>query len=167
MHFFFHFGIKCFKEIGWVEPVSLFWLFVTPWTSSSQVSLSFTTPGAYSTHVHRASDAIQPSHPLPSSSPPAFNSFSKSWLFSSGGQSIGVSGSASVLPTNIQDGFPLGLKSLQSKGLSSVLQCLGSKALTFRHSAFFMVQLASIHDYWKKHNFDYTELCWQSNVSAC
>ena len=50
-------------------------------------------------------------------------SFHMSWLFSSGGQSIGVSASASVLPMNIQDWFPLGLTgliSLQSKGLSRV-----------------------------------------------
>ena len=50
-------------------------------------------------------------------------SFPMSRLFASGGQSIGVSASASVLPINIQDWFPLGLTgliSLQSKGLSRV-----------------------------------------------
>ena len=78
------------------------------------------------THVHRADDAIQPSHPLPSPSPPPFpasGSFPVSLLFTSGGQSIGVSASASVLPMNIQDWFPLGWTgwiSLQSKGLSRV-----------------------------------------------
>ena len=53
----------------------------------------------------------------------ALGSFPMSWLFASGGQSIGVSTSASVLPVNIQDWFPLGLTgwiSLQSKGLSRV-----------------------------------------------
>ena len=64
------------------------------------------------THIHRVSDAIQPSHPLSSPSPPApiprtSGSFQMS-QFSSGGQSIGVSTSASVLPMNIQDWFPLG-----------------------------------------------------------
>ena len=52
---------------------------------------------------------------------PASGSFLMSWLFTSGGQSIGVSASASVLPMNIQDWFPLGWTgwiSLQSKGLS-------------------------------------------------
>ena len=134
--FFFHFGLKCFKEIGWVEPLSLFWLFVTPWTASSQVSLSFTIPRAYSNpcpsswwcHPAISSSAVLFSSCLQSF--PASESFSKSWLFSSGGQSIGVSGSASVLPKNIQDWFPLGLMFLQSKGLSSVLQCLSSKAST-------------------------------------
>ena len=52
---------------------------------------------------------------------PASQSFLKSWFFSSGGQNFGASASASVLPVNIQDWFPLGLTgliSLQSKGLS-------------------------------------------------
>ena len=54
---------------------------------------------------------------------PASGSFPRSQFFTSGGQSIGASASASVLPTNIQDWFPLGLtgfNSLQSKGLSKV-----------------------------------------------
>src|SRR5574341_1351115 len=60
------------------------------------------------THVHRVSDPIQPSHPLSSPSPPAPNpsqhqSFPMSHLFTSGGQRIGVSALASVLPMNIQD----------------------------------------------------------------
>ena len=53
----------------------------------------------------------------------ASGSFPVSWFFASGGQSIGVSASASVLPMNIQDWFPLGLYgwiSLQSKGLSRI-----------------------------------------------
>ena len=69
------------------------------------------------THVHWVSDAIQPSHPLPSPSSPAFKlpasgSFLMSWLFVSGDQSIGASASASVLLMNIQDWFPLGLTGL-------------------------------------------------------
>ena len=63
------------------------------------------------THVHRVSDAIQPSHPLSSPSPPAFNLSQHrgqmSQVFISGGLSIGVSASASVLPMNIQEWFPL------------------------------------------------------------
>ena len=60
------------------------------------------------THVHRVCDAIQPSHPLSSPSPPAFNlsqhqSFPMTPFFASGGQSIGASASASVLSMNIQD----------------------------------------------------------------
>ena len=60
------------------------------------------------THVHQVGDAIQPSHPLLSPSPPAASgSFPMSQIFVLGGQSIGVSASASVLPMNIQDFFPL------------------------------------------------------------
>ena len=54
---------------------------------------------------------------------PASGSFPMSWLFASGGQSIRASASASILPMNTQDWFPLGwtgLISLQSKGLSRV-----------------------------------------------
>ena len=80
------------------------------------------------TYVHWVSDAIQPSHPLSPSSSPAFNfsqhqSLFQSQFFASGGQSIGVSASTSVLPMNIQGWFPLGWTgwiSLQSKGLSRV-----------------------------------------------
>ena len=65
-------------------------------------------PELTQTHVHRVSDAIQPSHPvIPfSSSLQSFlapGSFPVSWLSTSGGQSIGVSASASVFPMNIQD----------------------------------------------------------------
>ena len=78
-------------------------------------------------HVHWVSDAIQPSHPLSSPSPLTFNLSQYQGLFkwvSSPHQvttSIGVSASASVLPVNIQDWFPLGWTgwiSLKSKGLS-------------------------------------------------
>ena len=78
------------------------------------------------THVHRVDDAIQPSViPFPSCLPsfPASGSFPISEFFTSGGQSIGVSASASVLPVSIQDWFPLwwtGWISLQSNGLSRV-----------------------------------------------
>ena len=59
------------------------------------------------THVHRVGDAIQPSHPLLSLSLPALNLSQHQGLFNvlafeSGGQSIGASASASVLPVNIQ-----------------------------------------------------------------
>ena len=81
------------------------------------------------THAHRVSDAIQPSYPLLSPSPPApqslpaSGSFPMSQLFAWSGQSIGVSASASVLPVNTQDWCALGWTgciSLQSKGLSRV-----------------------------------------------
>ena len=49
--------------------------------------------------------------------------------------------------------------------LKSFLQHCSSKATILQCSAFFMVQLTSIHDYWESHSFDYMDLCWQSNVS--
>ena len=80
-------------------------------------------------HVHRVSDAIQPSHPLSSPSPPALTPsqhksiFPMSQLFAWGGQSTGVSALASFLPKKSQ-GWSLlewtGWISLQSKGLSRV-----------------------------------------------
>ena len=70
---------------------------------------------------------------------PASGSFPVSQFFRSGGQSIGAS--ASVLPMNIQNWFPLGLTSLislQSKGLSNLLQHYSLKASVLRHSAFLL-----------------------------
>ena len=81
------------------------------------------------THVHQVSDAIQPSHPLSSPSLPAFNLSHQQGLFQwvsyhiRTDQTIGSSASASTLPVNIQDWFPLGLTgwiSLQPKGSSRV-----------------------------------------------
>ena len=94
---------------------------------------------------------------------PASGSFQMSHFFPSGGQSIGVSTSASVLPMNIQGLFPLGWTgwiSLQSKGLSRVfsnttVQKHQKKVPILRHSAFFIVPtLTSIQDYWENHSFD-------------
>ena len=78
------------------------------------------------THVHWVKDEVQPSHPLLSLSPPAFNLSQHQGLFlrvdsASGGQIIGISASASILPMNIQGWFPLGLTGLISllSGLES------------------------------------------------
>ena len=98
------------------------------------------------TLAHQVGDAIQPSHPLPSPSPPApypsqhqglFQWVNSAW----GGQSIGVSASASVLLMNTQDWSPLGWTSwisLQSKGLSRVF----SNTIVQKHQ-FFSAQLSS------------------------
>ena len=106
-------------------------------------------PKLAQTHVHWVCDAIQPSRPLSSPSPPAFKdpasgSFLMSWLFTSGAQSIGASASASVLSMNIQGWFPLGLAGLilQSKGL---LQYHNSKASVLWQLAFFMVLLSHLY----------------------
>ena len=79
-------------------------------------------------------------------------SFLMSQIFASGGQSIGASASASILPMNIQNWFPLGLTgwiSSQFKGLSkSIVQHHSSKASILWSSAFFCgPTLTPIHDY--------------------
>ena len=84
---------------------------------------------------------------------PASGSFQMSQFFASGGHSIGVSVSSSVLPMNIQDWFPLGWTawiSLLSKGPSRVfsnttVQSINSLVLSFVYSP----TLTSIHDHWK------------------
>jgi len=91
-----------------------------------------------------------------------------SWLFASGGQSIGAS--ASVLSMYIQGLFPLGLAGLISllfKGLSRVFfSTTIQKHQLFGAQPSFVPTLTSIHDNWKNHSFDYMDFCQQSNVSA-
>ena len=124
------------------------------------------------THVHWVNNAIQPSHSVtPFSCPqfsPVWGSFPMSCLFASGGQSIGVSASARVLPINIQGWFPLGLTgliSLQPKGFSRVF----SSTTIWKHQ---FLGTQPSHGYhiltWllKSHSFDYTDLCSQGDVSA-
>ena len=104
-------------------------LFATPWIAARQASLSVTTPGVHSDprplsqwcHPAISSSVIPFSFCLQSL--PASGSFPMSQIFTEGGQSIGVSTLASVLPKNTQDWSPLewtGWISLQSKGLSRV-----------------------------------------------
>ena len=101
---------------------------------------------------------------------PVSGSFQMSRLFAWGGQSWGVSASASVLPMNTQDWSPLGWTgwiSLQSKGHSrvfsnTVVQSINSSVLSFPYSP----TLTSVHDYWKNHSLDKMDLCWQSNVQV-
>ena len=112
-----------------VQSLSRVQHFVTPLTAARQASLSITTPRAYSDscplswRCHPAiSSSVIPFFSLLQSFP-ASGSFQMSQLFTSGGQSIGVSASTSVLSMNIQDLFPLGWTgwiSLQSKWLSRV-----------------------------------------------
>ena len=118
----------------------------TPWTAACQA-----TPGACS----NSCPLSRWWHPIISSSVVPFSSCLQSFpasgffqmiqFFASGGQSIGVSASASVLPMTIQDWFPLGGTgwiSLQSKGLKSLLQHHTSKASILQGSALFIVQLS-------------------------
>ena len=111
-------------------------------------------PELTQTHVHLVNDSIQSSSVAISfSSVPFFclqtflalGSFSMSQFVTSGGQSIGVSASTSVLPMNIQDWFPFrltGMITLLSKGLVNFLQHHSSKASVLLHLVFFTVQLS-------------------------
>ena len=111
------------------------------------------TPGVHSNSCpssqwcHPAiSSSVIPFSSCPQSLP-ASGSFPMSQLFAWGGQSIGVSTSASVLPMNTQDWSPLegtSWISLQSKGLTSLLQHHSSKASILRHSAFFSSKPSSL-----------------------
>ena len=116
-------------QFNLVQSLSHVWLYVTPWTAARQASLSITN--SWSPPKPMTIESVMPSNHLNLCRPllllpqsfPAPGPFQMSQLFTSGVQSIGVSASASVLPMNIQDWFPLGLTgwiSLQSKGLSRV-----------------------------------------------
>ena len=112
-----------------IQSLSRVRLFVTPMTAARQASLFFTV--SLSLFKLMSIQSAMPSSNLILCRPlllpplifPASGSFPMSQLFTSGGQSIGASASASVPLMNIQDRFPLGLTgwiSLQSKGLSRV-----------------------------------------------
>ena len=120
---------KTFLLFSSVQSLSRVWLFATPWTAASQILCPSSTPSAClnscpsSQWCHPTiSSSVVPFFSCPQSFP-ASRSFQMSQLFASGGQSIGVSASTSVLPMNTQDWSPLGWTgwiSLQSKGFSRV-----------------------------------------------
>ena len=122
----------------------------TPRASSNSCPLSWWCHPTISSSVIPFSSHLQ--------SFPASGTFPMSQFFESGGQSIGVSASASVLPMNTQDWFPLGWTgwiSLQSKGLSRVFSNITvQKHPFFGLSFLYSPTLTSIHDYWKNHSFD-------------
>ena len=125
------------------------------------------------THIHQVSDAIQPSHPLSSPSPLAPNPSQHQSLFHESTLRMRWpkywSFSFSIIPSKEHPGLIsfrmdwLDLLAVQGT-LKSLLQHHSSKASILQHSAFFIVLLS--HPYWKSHSLDYTDLCWQSNVSA-
>ena len=129
-----------------VQLLSRVWLFVTPGTAACQASLFITN--SQSLLKLMSTEFVMPSNHLilccllllPPSFFPNMRSFQMSQFFESGGQSIGVSASASVLPMNTQDWFPLGWTdwiSLLSKGLSRVF----SNTTVQKHQ-FFSTQLS-------------------------
>ena len=147
-----------------VQSLSHVWLFATPWITARQASLSITI--SWSSLKSRPSSQWR--HPairssvVPFSSCPQFlrasESFPMSQLFAWGGQSTGVSASASFLPKKSQGWSPsewTGWISLQSKGFSRVfsnttVQSINSSVLNLLHSP----TLTSIHDHWKNQSLD-------------
>ena len=133
-------------------------------------------PELAQTHVHRVGDAIQPSHPLSSPSPHAFNHSQHQGLFQWLSSLHQV---AKVLEFQLQrqsfqwtprtdllqDGLvasPCSPRDSQESSPTPQFKSINSLALSFLYSP----TLTSIHDYWKNHSFDYMDLCWQSTVSA-
>ena len=128
------------------------------------------------THVHRVSDAIQPSHPWPSPSSPAPNPSRHQGLFQWVNPSHEV---AKVLEFQLQNqsfqwtartdllqdglvGSPCSLRDSKESSPTPHFKSINFLVLSFLHSP----TLTSIHDHWKNHSLDQTDLCWQSNVSA-
>ena len=146
--------------ISSVRLLSRVWLFVTPWITARQASLSITI--SWSSLKLMSIQLVIPSshlilgHPLfllPQSLSLS-ESFSKSELFAWGGQSTGISALASSLPKNTQGWSPLewtGWISLQSKGLSRVF----SNTTDQKHQ-FFSAQLSSQSNFchWKNRSLD-------------
>ena len=136
--------------------------FATIWTAACQAYLSITNSWSILKIM-----SFEWCHPTISSSVISFSyhqsfsaleSFQIGQFFASGGQSIGVSASALVLPVNIKDWFPLGLTdwiSLQSKGLSRVFSNTTVQKYQFFGASFlYSSTLTCIHDYWKNNSFD-------------
>ena len=135
--------------VVFVQSLNRVRLFVTPWTAKLQAPLSSTI--SQSLFNFMSIESVMLLTASSSSAPffyclqffPASGSFPM--LFASGSQSIGASALATVLPVNIHGWFPLeliGLTSLLSKGLKSLLHHHISKASILQRSAFFMVQLS-------------------------
>ena len=156
-----------------VQSLSHVYFFATTWTAPHQVSLSFTI--SRNLLKPMSIELMMPSNHLvlgcsllllPSIFP-SIRVFSNDSLFKSGGQSIGASASALLLPINIQGWFPLGLTgliSLMSKELSRVF----SSATIWKHQFFgaqpSLVSNSHLHT-WPLEK-PYTALCQQSDVSA-
>ena len=159
-----------------VQSLSRVQLSATPWITAHQVSLSITnSQSLLKLNVHQVGDAIQPSHPLSSPSPPALNPSQHQGLFQWVNPSNEV---AKVVEFQLQcqsfqwtprtdlleDGLvgsPCSPRDSQTSPAPQ-FKSINSLALSFFHSP----TLTSIHDHWKNHSLDQMDLCWQSHVSA-
>ena len=139
-------------------------LYTTPWAAAHQASLSITNsqsapkPCLLSQWCHpTASFSVVPFSSCPQSFPTS-GSFQMTQLFASGGQSIGVSASTSVLPMNTQDwtslgwtvGSPCSPRDSQESSPTPRFKSINSSALSFLYSP----TLTSIHNHWKNHSLD-------------
>ena len=142
-----------------VQSLSRVWLFATPWIVAHQASLSITNSRS-SLRLTSIESVMPSSHLilcrpllLLSPIPASIRSFPMSQLFTGGGQSIGVSASASVLPVNTQDwsplewmvGPPCSPRDSQESSPAPQFKSINSLELSFLHSQ----TLTSIHDHWK------------------
>ena len=148
---------------------------LTPCTTALQASLSFTNSWVCSDSCTMSwgcyltiSSSVAPVSFCPQSFP-ASGSFPMSWLLTSGDQSIGASASASsVLPVHVQGWFPWMIwspcSSRDSQEFSPAPQFKSINSLML--SLLYGSGFTSVHDYWRNHSFDYTDLCQQSDISA-
>ena len=128
------------------------------------------------THVHRVSDAIQPSYSLLFPSPPALNLSQHQGLFKWVSSSHRL---AKVLEFQLQHqsfqwtprtdflqdglvGSPCSPRDSQESSPTPQFKSINSSTLSFLYSP----TLTSIHDHWKNHSLEQMDLCWQSNVSV-
>ena len=149
-------------------------LFATPWTAAHQASLSF--PISQRSLKFMSIESVKPSKHLilchPSLLLPSI--FPSIWLFSNKSAPRirwpkHWSFSFSISPSNEYSGLiSLRINWYDILAVQGTLKSspTPSKASTLQHSAFFMVQLTTVHDYWKNHSFDYMDHCRQSDVFA-
>ena len=160
-------GLSPFQSLSHVR------LFVIPWTVALRDSLSITN--SQNLIKLMSIKSLMPSNHLilcrhlllTPSIFPSIRVFPNESVLHIRGQSTGVSASASVLPMNIQDWFPLGWTGgspccpTPCGSPAPQFKSVSSSALSFLYSP----TLTSIHDHWKNHSLDWTDLCWQSDVS--
>ena len=153
--------LSIWVKISSIQLLSRVWLFVTPWITAHQASLSinnsWSSPNSCpsSRWCHPAiSSSVVPFSSCPQSFPAA-ESFPMGQLFTWGSQSIGVSASTSDLPMNTQDWPPLEwtgwtARDSQESSPTPQFKSINSLVLSFLHSP----TLTSIHDHWKNHSLD-------------
>ena len=187
----FYWGAVFMSIVTLQKCIKFMWLEVLQFSSVTQLCLTLCDPMNCSmpglpihhqlpestqTPVHWVGDAIQPSHPLSFPSPPALNLSQHQGIFKSVSSSNQV---AKILEFQLQHqsfrwlfrtdllsdglvGSPCSPSDSQESSPTPQFKSINSSALSFLYSP----TLTSIHDYWKNHSLDQTNLCWQSNVSA-